>query len=61
MGGLLFLAFIPYSYLQFVPRYRYATGADGLALAIFFSGVTICFVLSTMSDLFRAIRDYFIS
>ena len=50
MGGLLFLAFIPYSYLQFVPRYRYATGADGLALAIFFSGVTICFALSTMSD-----------
>jgi predicted membrane channel-forming protein YqfA (hemolysin III family) len=48
LGACLFLALLLYSYLQFLPRYDNSTFADGLALAIFFSGVTICFVPSTM-------------
>lgn len=49
LGSLLFCVFLLYSYLSFTPRYVHASSTDKLALAIFFSGVIICFLLSTMS------------
>jgi predicted membrane channel-forming protein YqfA (hemolysin III family) len=48
LGACLFFALIPFAYLGIIPRYRTAVNGDGLALVIFFSGVVICFVLSTM-------------
>jgi predicted membrane channel-forming protein YqfA (hemolysin III family) len=48
LGACLFFALTPFAYIEIIPRYRTAVSGDGLALVIFFSGVVICFVLSTM-------------
>ena len=48
LGSLLFAFLLVYSHLVFSPRYHKATAGDATALAIYFSGVVICFVLSTL-------------
>lgn len=48
LGALLFVGFLLHSYSQANTRYQSASSSDTFILAVFFAGVVMCFLLSTL-------------